>query len=120
MSIVERERQAEEVLTEREQRARVLEAAALEVEVRGWMRNMVCGFDGRVCAGGAILFAAGFTPEPGAITLGAFPGGWEAIDSAFGPDPYTDIQNFNDVRAKSAGEVTFLLRWRAEEIRDGR
>jgi hypothetical protein len=30
------------------------------------------------------------------------------------------LSNFNNDVAESADEVTFLLRWRAEEIRDGR
>lgn len=116
MTVIERER----VVTETERRARVLEAAALEIEVRGWMRGMVCGDDGRVCAAGAILFASGFVLHPGSVTTGGVEGGWDAVDGAFGRGVDVDIQIFNDDFQRTAAEVTFLLRWRAEEIRDGR
>jgi len=99
---------------EREDRARVLEAAALEIEVRGWARLKDCDDEGRVCAVGALQFAMGENLPPG-TTLGV--NGYTAEVSTFGKGE--SLMEFNDKKALSADEVTFLLRWRASEIRDG-
>ena len=112
MTVVERE-VTPEVLTEREQRARTLEAAALEIEVRGWATGMGRDGEGRVCLLGAI-----------ALVLGMEPASWPdcQVSAAFGVNHDEDDiypEDWNDAPGRTADEVTFLLRWRAEEIRDG-
>src|SRR4051812_8981863 len=104
-----------EVDTEREQRARTLEAAALEIEVRGWTRGAYCCAieGGAVCAVGAIGFAAGLTAPDSFAAMGSID---DAAGHAFGR--YLSLMDFNDSRARDAADVTFVLRWRAEEIRD--
>lgn len=111
-----------EVLTEREQRARTLEAAALEIEMRGWTKARNENAAGNVCLVGAIAHAMGLTP----ISLGDM-SYHNAYRTWFGGDgsPFPGIggllrlPSWNDHVAQSAEEVTFFLRWRAEEIRDG-
>jgi hypothetical protein len=123
MAIVEYEVETE-VLTEREQRARTLEAAALEIEVRGWGRGMLMAVDGSVCINGAIGLAT-------VIPHDAQGGSSHSLDHShrmgyhdvgrktWGRSyNYERLAYFNDHLVDSA-EATFLLRWRAEEIRDG-
>lgn len=127
MSTIERERQVTEVLTERERRARTLEAAALEIEVRGWARFSSCNARGEVCGGGALLFALGAPPCESHFTdadMAALNAVWgwrgESLDSAeVCNKDMLQIAPFNDNVAESAADVTFLLRWRAQELRDG-
>jgi hypothetical protein len=104
MSVIEREQQ--QVGPEREERARVLEAAALEIEVRGWCQRKLVDDAGRVCALWAISKAA---PEA-------------LVGNVWGNDVAVLklVVAFNDDPGRTAGEVTFVLRWRAAEIRDGR
>jgi len=109
MTVVERE-VTPEVLTECEQRARTLEAAALEIEVRGWHKGLPFNEAGSVCLVGAVGFASGMTIEDSGWYLNSELT-WPTSDCSL-------LYDFND-NAKSADEVTFLLRWRAEEIRDG-
>lgn len=119
MTIYEVEAPAEvEVLTEAERRARTLEAAALEIEVRGWASTTkhpenVCILQGVACA------------------MGLPRDYWssnEVID-VWGPSGENEVKRrnriaydvfgFNDSRATSPSDAAFVLRWRAEEIRDG-
>lgn len=101
MSVIEREQQ--QVDPVREGRARVLEAAALEIEVRGWCQHTLEDDAGRVCAVGAI------------VKVGPWRGGiWGDREGG------ERVVGFNNARGRTAGEVTFVLRWRAAEIRDGR
>lgn len=115
MAIVEYEVETE-VLTEREQRARTLEAAALEIEVRGWTRNYHCDKDGRVCVLGALAFASGVNVQNGDLFL---TGAEARIDERNRAQFRCDPMEWNDEEAQSGEEAAFLLRWRAEEIRDG-
>lgn len=123
MSIIEREGQVvPEVhgpITEREHRARTLEAAALEIEVRGWNRGEFCDAGGAVCVLGGVLFALGLDPKPrefdwGTLEVAARAWGFSSKRGDFDP------MQWNDHKARDAADATFLLRWRAEEIRDGR
>lgn len=91
-----------EVLTEREQRARALEAAALEIEVRGWCRAAFTDPDGHICMSKAVIIVSG---QPS----------YEIWGDAQGCHP----MGFNDRRCRDGAEAAFVLRWRAEEIRDG-
>lgn len=116
MSTIERERQADEVLTEREQRARVLEAAALEIEVRGHAKHVQMDAGGRVCLYGALKCARGWD---GAGWGGAFSPDWYSFFPG-GPRGGFEVAEWNNAPERTADEVTFLMRWRAEEIRDGR
>lgn len=119
MTVIERER----VVTERERRARVLEAAALEIEVRGHATGDMENGGGGVCLAGGVGFCAG---ETGSRYLGWQFGATTRVWWGVGGCPLDlgnfneTIWRFNDQIAQSADEVTFLLRWRAEEIRDGR
>lgn len=129
MSITERENTevvsapAERVLSDRERRARVLEAAALEIEVRGWATGDGECPTGEVCLIGGIARAIG--EEPNACEF------WEDYAAQFGGPVFQpskwrcdalddSLYGWNDMPGRTADEVTFLLRWRAEEIRDGR
>lgn len=110
MSIIEREREEVQV-DERERRASVLEAAALEIEYRGWCQGVYYDRQGAVCMEGAISFASG--------------GGMAVCDvyrtffkSYRHGDP--SLAEWNDFGNRTAAEVCFVLRWRAQEIRDGR
>lgn len=100
-------------VTERERRARTLEGAALEIEVRGWNTGYLEDSTGAVCIVGAIHYASSDRRA-----------GWYAYaDSVWWPTPEeaarnVSLKHFNDW-AESAAEVTFLLRWRSAEIRDG-
>ena len=108
-----------EVLTEREQRARTLEAAALEIEYRGATHSSIEDKHGRVCLVGAILAAQGmdmnYDPyqragqvwEPGQFAACMMASTAGTHDAAL-TSPYYDY------------DPAFVLRWRAEEIRDGR
>lgn len=102
----------------REERARILEAAALEIEVRGWNQHDYCTTGGAVCALGALCVVV-FGHANGQ-DLSAEE--WELVDGAFGAcHPSADfLWEWNDEDGRTADEVTFLLRWRAQEIRDGR
>jgi hypothetical protein len=117
MTVVERE-VAPEILTEREQRARTLEAAALEVEVRGWTQFALQTKTGKVCAMGAVACAQGWIDTGFGSSRGYF--------DMFGPRredrpsvEYERWVEFNNAPERTPDEVTFALRWRAEEIRDG-
>ncbi len=118
MSVVERERV--EVVTDRERRARVLEAAALEIELRGWCQQTSENVWGNVCAVGALKAAIGV--DPGFTFTFAdihrIHGIWGSEDWYLSDD--YDIVEFNDCPDTDAQDVTFLIRWRAQEIRDGR
>lgn len=112
MSVVERElTQIEAPITEREQRARTLEAAALEIDVRGWMKGNTWHdqFGERVCMLGAVACAKGLSREDWsqAVTL-----------KTYGDDS-EQAWIWNDESADDAEQVKFVLRWRAAEIRDG-
>lgn len=99
----------------REERARILEAAALEIEVRGWTQHTDCDESGRVCALGAIAFASGWNGPGSRGGIGAkF---FEALDVW---PQLGEPQRFNDAEGRTAEEVTLLLRLRAEEVRRGR
>lgn len=112
MSIIERPVEREvEVLTEREERARTLEGAALEIEVRGWCQGRRQNAAGEVCGVGAIHHALGVDWNTAS---------YDQALNVWGGPRHIDIATFNDNHAESADEVTFLLRWRAEEVRDGR
>lgn len=125
MSIVEYE-QVQEV-TETEKRARTLEAAALEIEMRGHAKYYPCSFSGGVCAGGAVFFALGYedkTPyeESGfaqTFGLNGTAQAWMILNAAWGRDFY-DVVNYNDLYTTTASDVTTVLRLRAAEIRAGR
>lgn len=117
MTVVERE----VVVTERERRARVLEAAALEIDVRGWTRRDLIACNGQVCAAGAIGLASGLAED----ALEAADGAYSHTLTVFDGKPRNQLSlcwlpSWNDSTARDAEEVKFLLRWRAEEIRDGR
>ena len=106
-----------EVLTEEERRARTLEGAALALEVYGWCRGKAKNDHGEMCAVGALKATLGFDPmEPMDVPM------VDGVTRVWGSDNWSDwingLPSFNDA-ASSAEEVTFLLRWRAEEIRDG-
>ena len=110
-----------EVLTEREQRARTLEAAALEIDMRGWAQTSNV-MDGRVCAVGAICFVKDENYDGGcALVDGKREVPFDLAARIFGGgiDRF-HLPLWNDASDRSAEDVTFLLRWRAEEIRDGR
>lgn len=125
MSIIEREVQVPEVqgpITEREHRARVLEAAALEVEVRGWCRKFAVTPEGSVCMVGAVHFAVGGTERcanDGYATL-ADVWGLKQPHEPLLVSAALKLPLWNDKDGRTAKEVTDLFRWRAEEIRDGR
>lgn len=114
MAVVEYEaaQDAAEVteVTELERRARTLEAAALEIEMRGWCQATREKEDGRVCLVGGI--AAG---ESGNVWM---PHAYEFAHSLF-PGLDSNPYEWNDVFGRTADDVTFLLRWRAAELRDG-
>jgi hypothetical protein len=121
MTVVEREVMPE-ILTEREQRARTLEAAALEIEVRGHAKHALmwnCDeahpyspgtIKGSVCVLGAIGCAFGWNDD------GTFPA--DDAGNAYG-NGLTYAVAFNNADETTPEQVPFLLRWRAEEIRDG-
>lgn len=103
--------------TEREERARLLEGAALEIEFRGWAQSTLCTSDGRVCAAGAIAAAHGGSPyEPEAYDLAHRT--WFGFDSEDGVD-LLKVPRIND-QARTVEEVTLALRSRAAEIREGK
>lgn len=89
--------------TARENKARTLEAAALEIEMRGWCKGTVQDNKGRVCLIGAVMYGS----------AGAF------CAADFFPGRVSLVSLWNDKAAVTADRVTHLLRWRAEEIRDG-
>lgn len=117
------EREVVEIVTERERRASVLEAAALEIEVRGWATGDAMARNGSVCLLGGIACALGEDPKDCVQ--------WPDYAAVFGGPIFQvgmftrsslddSLYGWNDNTSRSADEVTFLLRWRAEEIRDGR
>lgn len=120
MTVVFTEQQVEapaEVLTEREQRARTLEAAALEIEVRGWRRARLTDENGHVCMAGAIGAALGNDPADAANYC-------HAHKIWFGRDEVEDfdllhIPRINDTSVR-VEQVTYALRNRAAEIREGK
>lgn len=116
-----------EHITEAERRARVLEAAALEIEVRGWHQGSSLNLGtGSVCALGAGICALGgdihdYTKRGTWYTLTGRTWGTshlEEIVAGHGPAHYA-LSEWNDMPERTADEVVFLFRWRAEEIRDG-
>jgi hypothetical protein len=118
VSITEREVQSvpEEVLTEREQRARTLEAGALELEVHGWAQSVpYVAVDGTRCLVGGINAARGAEANDVQGAYHVFFGG------PFYERPMTQtLAGWNDKPGRTAEEVIFVLRLRASEIRDGR
>lgn len=131
MTVIERETAPVEVLSDEETRARTLEAAALEIELRGWAQGAYITDRGRVCAVGAIMAAHGATDrhlstgidDPVdyddliAHTLG---NPWPTDPCPLGDSASSLLIDYNDSWAERAEDVTFVLRWRAAEIRDGR
>jgi hypothetical protein len=121
VTIVETERVSappkigEDAREERERGALVLEAAALEIEVRGHAKQRFMDESGAVCAGGALACARGWDGTE-SFKL------WDTLlkdrESLF--PGYWRVPEFNNATATTPEQVTFLLRWRAEEIRDGR
>ena len=109
MTIVEHEPQVE--VSERERQARVLEAAALELDVRGWSRGAMERDDGTVCLVGAMHHALS-TRLSESYRMAK----WLLTGDRFSTIPI----RFNDTLATGAGDVKFVLRWRAAEVRDGR
>ena len=103
-------------VSEREQRARTLEAAALEIEVRGWAQGTSRADDGSTCLLGSIAMALGYEIGPGGLDSQVS----RPVVRAWGrfPEDLTPIQ-WNDKIARSADEVTMVLRWRADEVRRG-
>lgn len=109
MRIIEREREEVQVDVEHERRANVLEAAALEIEYRGWCQGTYYANSGAVCMEAALVLGGGEqTPLE------------DIWSSFFGGYPYLSLSGWNDVHSRTAAEVCFVLRWRAAEIRDGR
>lgn len=118
--LTEREQRADEVATDAERRARTLEAAALEIEVRGWATgpSSVYWWDG-----GAVCMAGGILAAMNKTTIGDYGvADYCSADRAWYGETRDcmSLWEFNDAAGRTADEVTFLLRWRAEEIRDGR
>lgn len=112
MSVIEREQvEVEAPITEREQRARTLEGAALEIDVRGWTRFWPMNPEGQVCLLGSIGCALGWDGDDS-------DGAGLPWQKTFGPD-WIHAVTYNDDDAESAEDVKFILRWRAAEIRDG-
>lgn len=105
-----------ETLTDTERRARILEAAALEIEVRGWARGRCQDEHGRVCAFGAMAHASGYGDYGHLAEMSWGPDALTSVDSPVGL--MYAVPFFNDYVAESAADVTFLLRWRAQELRD--
>jgi hypothetical protein len=104
---------ATEEVSERERRARVLEAAALEIEVHGWAKGQFEDAHGAMCLVGAVHHADDCRDaRPFARADYIWWGDWLI-------HPEVELFAFNDTIATSAAEVTFLLRWRAEEVRAG-
>jgi hypothetical protein len=117
MTVIERERvvTVTETVTERERAARDLEAAALEIEVRGHAKFALMTKDGRVCAVGAYGAANGWDGQK--YGCGKYLGG---LYGPLGFSPNVSLALFNNAPERTAEEVTFAFRWRAQEIRDGR
>ena len=116
MTVIEREQTVVEPLVdERERRARVLEAAALEIEVRGWAQGSEGAEPGTGprCILGGILNACGYDWRVHDYGTAGRVWGADDVD-------YFQIYGWNDDPERKPSEVTFALRWRAEEIRDGR
>lgn len=107
-----------ETLTDTERRARILEAAALEIEVRGHCCFVVChAGNGSVCLGGAVLFALGRFPTPGSQWFSD--SDWAAIDVLLNDRSFVERANWSQFSdTHTPADVTFLLRWRAQELRD--
>ena len=105
-----------EVLTEREKRARTLEAAALEGDMRGWCHSQIEDEAGRVCLVGAICKAQGYT-------------GWDYYGSAsqaWGPGvPMAEVAGRHDAwltmgRGGDPYDPAAFLRSRASLVREGK
>ncbi len=111
MTVIEREQ------TDVEQRARLLEAAALELEVRGWCQQSSQDEAGRVCAIGALKAAVGIDPAAsfGHEDIARVHEMWGNTDWY---EPELNIVEFNDNPDRDPADVAFLLRWRAAEVRD--
>ncbi len=112
VTVVEREQTAVET------RARLLEAAALELEVRGWCQQNSEDDQGRVCAIGALKAAVGIDPAAsfGHEDIACVHEVWGNTDWY---EPELNIVEFNDSPDRDAADVAFVLRWRAAEVRDG-
>jgi hypothetical protein len=113
MTVIERE-VVETPITEREERARTLEAAALEIEVNGWNDDNG-GHDGRLCILEAIAKASG--EHPG---LWASPEVTAAFTGSYSDFDCERLWRWNDRACRGGADAALVLRWRAEEIRDGR
>ncbi len=100
----------ERISVGREEAARTCEAAALEIEMRGWTQGAMEREDGSVCMIGATIYGLG------GLSSNAFRDARWLLTG----DPYSHVPTtFNDSLAKSGAEVAFVLRWRASELRDG-
>lgn len=99
----------------REERARTLEAAALEIEVRGWTQGDYCDDGGAVCMAGALKAAHGLKPHQSISSREWCAWGYDDINRHNVHAP-----TWNDAPERTVAEVLFVLRWRAAEVRDGR
>ncbi len=101
----------ERISVGREEAARTCEAAALEIEMRGWTQGVRERDDGSVCMIQALCHVLGGD---------AFENGGQAkyllVGNGLSPVPVV----FNDTIARDGADVCFVLRWRAQEIRSGR
>jgi len=105
---------------ERERRARILEAAALEIELRGWAQDVHCNGAGGLCMTGAIITALGVEIPPNTkCYMGNEANDCWAIWGDIGDGVTPSLPYWNDERSRTREQVVFALRWRAEEIRDG-
>lgn len=116
MSVIEQEQvQVEAPITEREQRARTLEAAALEIEVRGHVKGSRGMYpregDGGVCLLGAIKCAMGRERDDDAdwIEFAAVWGGGKSD---------LNLYAWNDHPDTTADQVIERLRSRAAQLRN--
>lgn len=101
MTVVFTEPQVEaptEVLTEREELARILEAAALEVEVRGHAKGDLHAVDGQVCLLGAVMFAEGWSGYGDHVHRGGYGINW------------TELVAWNNAAGTTGDQVAAKLR----------
>ncbi len=101
----------ERISVGREEAARTCEAAALEIDMRGWTQGATQRDDGSVCMIGALRHALGWND---------FESGNKGRYLLTGNGLSCIPVNFNDAPGRTADEVKFVLRLRAAEIRSGR